>query len=71
MKSYYDFKNRKELEGTRFKLCVTKPNNLKPSLIRWQYRNTLESLGIIKSEEYDKRWKSDPTKSNKAFTLSL
>lgn len=71
MKSYYDFKNRKELEGTQFKLCVTKPNNLKPSLIRWQYRNTLESLGIIKSEEYDKRWKSDPTKSNKAFTLSL
>lgn len=71
MKSYYDFKNRKELEGTQFKLCVTKPNNLKPSLIRWKYRNTLQSLRIIKSEEYDKKWKADPTKSNRAFTLSL
>ena len=54
-----------------YKLNVIKPNNLKPSLIRWQYKNTLESLRIIKSEEYDKKWKADPTKSNKAFTLSL
>lgn len=37
MQSYYDFKNREELEGTTFKLCITKPNNLKPSFIRWQY----------------------------------
>lgn len=37
MKTYYDFKNRQYPEGTTFKLCVTKTNNLKPSLIRWQY----------------------------------
>jgi hypothetical protein len=37
MKDYYDFKNRTELEGTTFKLCITRPNNLKPSLVRWQY----------------------------------
>jgi hypothetical protein len=37
MKNYYDFKNRTELEGTTFKLCITRPNNLKPSLVRWQY----------------------------------
>lgn len=71
METYYNFKNRQELEGTQFKLCVTKPNNLKPSLLRWQYRNTLESLRVIKSEEYDKKWRNDPSKSNKAFTLSL
>ena len=31
----------------------------------------LKKLGIIKTEEYDKPWKSDPTKSNKAFDLQL
>lgn len=44
MKTYYDFKNRKELEGTQFKLCVTKPNNLKPSLIRWQYVDPADGI---------------------------
>jgi len=31
----------------------------------------LKELGVEKSEEYDKPWSSDSTKSNKAFTLSL
>ena len=44
MKTYYDFKNRKELEGTQFKLCVIKPNNLKPSLIRWQYVDPADGI---------------------------
>lgn len=50
METYYNFKNRTELEGTQFKLCVTRPNNLKPSLIRWQYTdpvdNTLKFMTI-------------------------
>lgn len=73
METYYDFKNRTELEGTKFQLCLTRPNNLKPSFIRWRYKHqdSLESLQITKSAEYIKPWKSDPTKSNKAFTLSL
>ena len=37
MKNYYLFKNTEFTEGTIFKLDVTKPNNLKPSLIRWRY----------------------------------
>lgn len=44
MKTYYDFKNKKELEGTQFKLCVTKPNNLKPSLLRWQYVDPTDGI---------------------------
>ncbi len=43
METYYNFKNRTELEGTQFKLCVTKPNNLKPSLIRWQYVDPVDN----------------------------
>lgn len=43
METYYNFKNRTELEGTQFKLCVTKPNNLKPSLIRWQYTDPVDN----------------------------
>lgn len=37
MKDYYNFKNTVYQEGTIFKIDVRKPNNLKPSLIRWQY----------------------------------
>ena len=44
METYYNFKNRKELEGTQFKLCVTKPNNLKPSLLRWQYVDPTDGI---------------------------
>lgn len=44
METYYNFKNRKELEGTQFKLCVTKPNNLKPSLLRWQYVDPADGI---------------------------
>lgn len=44
METYYNFKNRQELEGTQFKLCVTKPNNLKPSLLRWQYVNPVDGI---------------------------
>lgn len=43
METYYNFKNRTELEGTQFKLCVTRPNNLKPSLIRWQYVDPVDN----------------------------
>lgn len=43
METYYNFKNRTELEGTQFKLCVTRPNNLKPSLIRWQYTDPVDN----------------------------
>lgn len=32
---------------------------------------TLKKLRIIKSEEYDRPWKDDPTKTNKAFRISL
>jgi hypothetical protein len=39
METYYDFKNRTELEGTKFQLCLTRPNNLKPSFIRWRYKH--------------------------------
>lgn len=38
MEDFYKFKDRKFEEGTIFKLDVTKPNNLKPSLVRWQYQ---------------------------------
>ena len=31
----------------------------------------LKKLGVIKTSEYDKPWKSDPSKSNKAFDLQL
>ena len=31
----------------------------------------LKTLKIIKGEEYDKPWKTDPTKTNKAFDLQL
>lgn len=44
METYYNFKNRQELEGTQFKLCVTKPNNLKPSLLRWQYVDPVDGI---------------------------
>ena len=44
METYYNFKNRQELEGTQFKLCVTKPNNLKPSLLRWQYIDPVDGI---------------------------
>ena len=37
MKDYYAFKDRIEEPETTFQLCITKPNNLKPSFIRWQY----------------------------------
>ena len=32
---------------------------------------SLENLHIIKSEEYDKPWRDDPSKKNKAFKLQL
>ena len=32
---------------------------------------TLKDLKIIRSEEYDKPWRTDPSKSNKAFQLQL
>ena len=44
METYYNFKSRQELEGTQFKLCVTKPNNLKPSLLRWQYVDPVDGI---------------------------
>ena len=31
----------------------------------------LKELGVVKTDEYDKPWKSDPSKSNKAFGLYL
>lgn len=34
-------------------------------------KQELDRLGIIKSDEYDKPWKSDPSKSNKAYQLQL
>lgn len=73
MEKYYDFKNRNYAKGTRFQIDVKTPRNLKPSLVRWQYDSVenLESLKVIKSESYDKPWRDDPEKTNKAFTLSL
>ena len=73
MEKYYDFKNRQDLQGTTYQVDILTPRNLKPSLIRWRYNPTssLEELGVIQSEVYDKPWRDDPTKSNKAFTLSL
>lgn len=44
METYYNFKNRQELEGTQFKLCVTRPNNLKPSLLRWKYVDPVDGI---------------------------
>ena len=44
METYYNFKNRVELEGTKFQLCLTKPNNLKPSFIRWQYIDPADGI---------------------------
>lgn len=44
MEDYYNFKNRKELEGTQFQLCLTKSTNLKPSFIRWQYTDSADGL---------------------------
>lgn len=73
MKKYYDFKNHDYPAGTLFQVDIKTPRNLKPSLIRWRYNpiSSLKELHIIRSEVYDKPWKNDSTKSNKAFTLSL
>lgn len=73
MQSYYAFKDHDYPEGTIFQIDVRTPRNLKPSLIRWRYTPAVDlvELGITKSEVYDKPWKSDPTKTNQAFTLSL
>ena len=73
MDSYYKFKRTSYPRGTTFKLDVSTPRNLKPSLIRWRYDKTvdLNSIGIVRSEEYQKPWRDDPTQVNTAFTLSL
>ena len=48
--------------------------------IQWEQRipnkqvdidNFLETKGIVKTAEYDKPWRSDPSKTNKAFQLQL
>lgn len=43
MEKYYAFKEYPYDEGTRFQIDVMTPRNLKPSLIRWQYKDALDN----------------------------
>ena len=36
-----------------------------------QHKKIISGSKIIKGEEYDRPWKNDPTKTNKAFKLQL
>lgn len=73
MSKYVAFKEYDYPKGTLFQVDVKTPRNLKPSLARWRYEDVvdLDQLKVHKSEVYDKPWKDDPTKYNKAFALSL
>lgn len=64
MADYQAFMDKEFKLTDKFQLCVTKPNNLKPSLIRWRYNYNYainENL-ISESDTYDKPW-STPDKN--------
>lgn len=67
------YKKIGDINTHKYQLNITAPYNLKPSLIRWRYDQPvdLEQLNIVKSQTYDKPWKTDPTQFNKAFMLYL
>lgn len=61
-------------------LNETSPDNENNQILQWNDKipsryadadTILDKMGVIKTAQYDKPWRNDPTKKNKAFQLQL